>query len=52
MAAAVGLSESTVRRIWHKNGLKPHLVETFKVSFVRLARTRLWLIMVRSERAE
>ncbi len=32
MAAAVGISESTVRRIWHNNGLKPHLVETFKVS--------------------
>lgn len=32
MAAAVGLSEKTVRRIWHKHGLKPHLVETFKVS--------------------
>ncbi len=32
MATAVGLSEATVRRIWHKNGLKPHLVETFKVS--------------------
>ena len=27
-----GLSEATVRRIWHKHGLKPHLVETFKVS--------------------
>jgi len=32
MAAAVGLSEATVRRIWHKHGLKPHLMETFKVS--------------------
>jgi hypothetical protein len=32
MAAAVALSEATVRRIWHNNGLKPHLVETFKVS--------------------
>jgi len=32
MAAAMGLSEATVRRIWHKHGLKPHLVETFKVS--------------------
>jgi len=32
MAAAVDLSEATVRRIWHKHGLKPHLVETFKVS--------------------
>ena len=32
LAAAVGLSEATVRRIWHKQGLKPHWVETFKVS--------------------
>src|SRR5204863_99678 len=24
--------EKTVRRIWHKHGLKPHLVESFKVS--------------------
>ncbi len=32
MAAATGLSETTVRRIWHANGLKPHLVKTFKVS--------------------
>jgi len=32
MAKAVGVSETTVRRIWHKHGLKPHKVETFKVS--------------------
>jgi len=32
MAAAVGVSEATVRRIWHAHGLKPHLVKTFKVS--------------------
>ena len=32
MAAATGLSDTTVRRIWHANGLKPHLVKTFKVS--------------------
>jgi transposase len=32
MAAAVGLSEKSVRRIWHKHGLKPHLSRTFKVS--------------------
>ena len=32
MAKAVGISEASVRRIWHKNGLKPHLVDTFKVS--------------------
>src|SRR2546423_6461734 len=32
MGAAVGLSEASVRRIWHAHGLKPHLVKTFKVS--------------------
>ena len=32
MAKAVGLSEKSVRRIWHKHGLKPHLSRTFKVS--------------------
>jgi transposase len=32
MAEACGISEKSVRRIWHKNGLKPHLVRTFKVS--------------------
>ena len=32
MAAAAGVSEATVRRIWHAHGLKPHLAKTFKVS--------------------
>lgn len=32
MAEATGLSEKSVRRIWHKHGLKPHLSRTFKVS--------------------
>ncbi len=32
MAAAAGLSEASVRRIWRAHGLKPHLVETFKLS--------------------
>jgi hypothetical protein len=32
MAAAVGISEASVRRLWHAHGLKPHLVETFKIS--------------------
>ncbi len=32
MAKAVGVSAATVRRIWRANGLKPHLVKTFKVS--------------------
>ena len=32
MAAASGVSEASVRRIWHAHGLKPHRVATFKVS--------------------
>ena len=32
MAAAAGISEASVRRIWHAHGLKPHLLQTFKVS--------------------
>ena len=32
MAAAVGLSKSTIGRIWRAHGLRPHRVETFKVS--------------------
>ena len=32
MAEKVGVSEATVRRIWHAHGLKPHLSRTFKVS--------------------
>ena len=32
MAAAAGISYSSVQRIWHAHGLKPHLAKTFKVS--------------------
>jgi transposase len=32
MAAAVGVSRSTVERVWRDNGLKPHRTKTFKVS--------------------
>jgi len=32
MAQATGLSEKSVRRIWHRHGLKPHLARTFKIS--------------------
>ena len=32
LAAKVGVSDTTVLRVWHRNGLKPHLVRTFKVS--------------------
>jgi transposase len=32
MAAAQGVSEATVRRIWRRHNLRPHLTKTFKVS--------------------
>jgi transposase len=32
LAQAMGLSASTIRRIWKRHGLKPHLVRTFKLS--------------------
>jgi hypothetical protein len=32
MAAAAGISCSSVQRIWHVHGLKPHLTKTFEAS--------------------
>src|SRR5258708_28136323 len=32
MAAAAGISEASVRRIWRAHGLKPHRVRSFKLS--------------------
>ena len=32
MAEAMGISPTSVQRIWHEYGLKPHLVRSFKVS--------------------
>ena len=32
MADRVGVSPATVQRIWDARGLKPHLVEAFKLS--------------------
>lgn len=32
LAAATGVSASTIRRVWHAHGLKPYRIETFKVS--------------------
>ena len=32
MAAAMGISHTSVQRIWREHGLKPHLVRGFKVS--------------------
>ncbi len=32
MARKKGISEASVRRIWRGHGLKPHRVESFKIS--------------------
>ena len=32
MARHAGLSKSTVQKIWKARGIKPHLVETFRLS--------------------
>ena len=32
MAAAIGISVSSVQRIWHRHGLQPHRVRQFKLS--------------------
>jgi transposase len=32
MAERAGVSETTVRRVWRNHGLKPHRIESFKVS--------------------
>ena len=32
MAAKAGVSDTTVLRVWHRNGIKPHVVKRFKVS--------------------
>jgi transposase/DNA-binding CsgD family transcriptional regulator len=32
MAEAIGLSDSTIGRIWRQHGLKPHLIRNFKLS--------------------
>jgi transposase len=32
MARVAGVSAATVQRVWHARGLKPHLVENFKLS--------------------
>ncbi len=32
LATKLGLSATTVRRVWRRNGLKPHLQRTFKLS--------------------
>jgi len=55
MAREVGVSASTVNRIWRAFGLKPHLVETFKIStdplFVEKVRDVVGLYLGPPERA-
>jgi transposase len=42
MAKAVGISHDSVRRIWHRNDLKPHLTRTFKLSRDPQFETKFW----------
>jgi transposase len=55
LAAALGLSQTAVCRIWHAFGLKPHLRETFKLSsdpfFVEKVRDVVGLYMAPPQRA-
>ena len=55
MAAQVGVSRSTVSRVWRAFGLKPHLTETFKIStdplFVEKVRDVVGLYLDPPERA-
>jgi len=41
MAAAEGVSEKTVRRIWKRHGLKPHAIRSFKLSNDKQFATKL-----------
>lgn len=41
MAATIGISDSSVLRIWHAHGLKPHRVEAFKISNDKLFAEKL-----------
>ena len=55
MAAASGLSQSSISRIWRTFGLKPHLVDTFKLSkdpqFVEKVRDVVGLYLAPPEHA-
>ncbi|MDG5815658.1 IS630 family transposase [Chitinispirillales bacterium ANBcel5] len=42
MAEHVGVSHSTVRRIWNKNELKPHIQKTFKISTDKDFEKKFW----------
>jgi transposase len=55
MAAEVGMSQTTIRRIWHAFGLQPHRAESFKLStdpfFVEKVRDIVGLYLDPPERA-
>lgn len=55
MAAEVGLSQTTIRRIWHAFGLQPHRTESFKLStdplFIEKVRDVVGLYLDPPERA-
>src|SRR5262245_24379233 len=55
MAEAVGLSQSTISRVWRAFGLKPHRAETFRLSndpyFIEKVRDVVGLYMSPPERA-
>ena len=42
MAAQVGISASSVQRIWRQNALKPHLSRTFKLSNDKEFEEKFW----------
>lgn len=42
MAKEVGISPDSVHRIWKANDIKPHLVETFKVSTDKYFEEKFW----------
>jgi len=42
MAQAVGISADSVRRIWKANDIKPHRVETFKLSTAPRFEAKFW----------
>ena len=42
MGEAVGVSHSTVQRIWAANDLKPHRIRTFKLSTDKQFEEKFW----------
>ena len=42
LAAAAGIAPSSVGRIWHQQGLKPHRTKTFKLSSDKQFESKFW----------